>query len=85
MLLENSHQSKRSIILGKGGNERKYTGIMKRKKRVKDNVMHQTISRYTSGAFYLVIISTERYIMYLPCVLQSFPVTGHYNKKMKSF
>jgi len=39
MLLKISHQSKRSIIQGKGGNERMYTGIMKRKKRMKDNVM----------------------------------------------
>jgi len=39
MLLKTEHQSKRSIILGKGGNESMYTGIMKRKKRVKDNVM----------------------------------------------
>jgi len=39
MLLKSSHQSKCSIIMGKGGNERMYTGIMKRKKKVKDNIM----------------------------------------------
>ena len=32
MLLKTSHQSKRSIIMGKGGNERMYREIMKRKK-----------------------------------------------------